>query len=136
MRVEPYLSLDGRCEAALAFYQKALGAKLEMMMRFKEAPDPSMIAPGTDDKIMHASILIGETRVMATDGHCNPDSEIKGVSLSIMAGDIEEAERFFNALSDGATITMPLEETFWSPRFGMLTDKFGVHWMINTEPAA
>lgn len=135
MRVEPYLSLDGRCEDAIEFYKKSLGAQVEMIMRFKDSPDPGMFTPGMEEKIMHASFKIGETTIMASDGRCNPDTELKGFNLAIQADSIDEAERLFAALSDGGTVTMPIEETFWSPRFGMVTDKFGVHWMVDVATA-
>ena len=129
--VEPYLFFEGRTEEALAFYQKALGAKLEMMMRNRESPEPpppGMNAPA--EKIMHASILIDGARVMASDGMCSGKPNFQGFSLAVTAASEAEAKRKFNALADGGKVTMPLTKTFFSPAFGMLTDRFGVGWMV------
>ena len=132
MQVQPYLFFDGRCEEALDFYKGALGAKVEMMMRFKENPDPQMgsCAPGSDDKIMHACFRVGDTAVMASDGHAKGNPEFKGFSLSITAKDVGEADKMFGALGQGGQVQVPLTKTFFSPRFGMVADKFGVGWMI------
>ncbi|MFG0260177.1 MAG: VOC family protein [Phycisphaerales bacterium JB041] len=132
-KIEPYLTFGGRCEEALEFYTKALGAKVEMAMRFSESPEPmpeGMVPPGFENKIMHASVMIGESRVMASDG-CGEGTEYSGFSLSVSVKTEGEADAAFNALADGGTVTMPLEKTFWSPKFGMLTDRFGVHWMVS-----
>ncbi|MCC7548040.1 MAG: VOC family protein [Burkholderiales bacterium] len=134
MKVEAYLTFNGRCEEAVQFYQEALGAKVEMMMRFKEAPDQppaGMLPPGSGDKIMHCSFRIGETVVMASDGLSFEGSSFKGFSLSIVVASEAEADRVFAALSEGGKVTMPLGKTFWSARFGMLEDRFGVAWMVN-----
>ena len=131
--IEPYLFFNGRCEEAVKFYQKALGAQVQMMMRYKESPEPpppGMTPPNWGDKIMHASLLIGGNRVMASDG-CAEKTSFEGFSLSISAPSEADADRVFNALSEGGQVRMPLSKTFWSPRFGMLTDRFGVGWMIN-----
>ncbi len=130
--LQPYLFFNGRCEEAIEFYKKALGAEVEMLVRFKESPDPvpaGMAPPGWDDKVMHASLRIGGTVVMASDG-CDPVSEFKGFSLSLSVPTEAEADRAFAALSEGGRVTMPLGKTFWSPRFGMLVDRFGVGWMV------
>ena len=135
--VEPYLFFGGRCEEALEFYGKALGAKVIMMMRHKESPEkqpPGMLPPGFEDKIMHASFEIGETTVMASDG-CEQGNKFGGFSLSLAVHSEAEAERAFTALSEGGEVQMPLTKTFWSPRFGMLTDRFGVGWMVNVLPS-
>ena len=134
MQVQPYLFFDGRCEEALEFYSKKLGAKVEMLMRFKESPDPGMVAPGTGDKVMHASFRIGETTVMASDGQCSGRPNFQGFSLSLTVPDEAEAERLFAALVDGGQVQMPLTKTFFSPRFGMVADRFGVSWMIFVAP--
>jgi PhnB protein len=134
MRIEPYLFFNGRCEEAIEFYKKALGAEVLMLMRFKESPEPpppGMIPPGSENKIMHASLRVGETTVMASDGGCNGQSDFQGFSLSITAADEAEADRKFAALADGGQVQMPLTKTFWSPRFGMLADRFGVGWMVS-----
>jgi len=133
MVVQAYLFFDGRCEEALGFYQRALGAELEMMMRFKEGPQPSspgMVPPGSEDKVMHASFRIGDTTVMASDGRCLGKPNFQGFALSITAADEAQADRTFAALADGGQVQMPLGKTFFSPRFGMLTDRFGVSWMV------
>lgn len=135
MKVEPYLFFEGTCEKAIEFYRKALGAELEMLMRYKEAPEPpppGMVPPGWDDKVMHASFRIGESRVMASDD-CTLQAKPGGFSLSIAASDVAQGEQLFKALADGGKVTMPFGKTFWSPGFGMLTDRFGVGWMVNTE---
>ena len=130
MQVQPYLFFDGRCEEAIEFYRKALGAKVDALMRFKESPDQSMIAPGTGEKVMHASLHIGDTTVMASDGRCEGKPSFQGFALSIAAKSEAEADRMFAALSDGGQVQMPLAKTFFSPRFGMAADRFGVSWMI------
>lgn len=137
--IEPYLFFNGRCEEALDFYSKALGAKVEMLLRFKDSPEPhppGMVPDGWADKVMHASFRIGNNVVMASDG-CGDGGKFEGFSLSISVADEAEAKRLFDALSADGKITMPLEKTFWSPCFGMVTDRFGVGWMIgvHTEPA-
>jgi PhnB protein len=130
MNVQPYLFFDGRCEEALDFYKKAIGAKVDMMMRFKESPDPNSCAPGSENKIMHAAFKIGDTQVMASDGRCEGKPSFQGFSLTINAKDEAEADRLFGALGDGGQVQMPLTKTFFSPRFGMVADRFGVGWMI------
>jgi PhnB protein len=133
MQVQPYLFFDGRCEKALEFYKKALGAKVEMLMRFKENPDSKnnpMCAPGSEDKIMHACFKVGDTSVMASDGHAKGHPEFKGFSLSVTATNEAEADKMFNALAEGGQVQMPQMKTFFSPRFGMVADKFGVGWMV------
>lgn len=131
--VHVYLFFGGRCEEAIAFYSKAIGARLDMLMRFDESPDPvppEMVPPGFDKKIMHASLYIGDTLVMASDG-CETTTRPSGFSLSLSMPNEREVDRAFAALSEGGSITMPLGRTFWSSRFGMLTDKFGVGWMVS-----
>lgn len=131
--IQPYLMFGGRCEEALEFYRSALGAQVDMLMRFSESPDPTppgMLPPGFENKVMHASFRIGDNILMASDG-CEEGSQFKGFSLSISVATEAEADRFFNALSDGGQVQMPLAKTFWSPRFGMLADRFGINWMIN-----
>ena len=134
MQVQSYLFFDGRCEEAIEFYKKTLGAKVEMMMRFKESPDSNhKITPGTENKIMHSSLRIGDTVVMASDGMGHGNPEFKGFSLSLNPKNAAEADRLFAALSDGGQVRQPLVKTFFSPSFGMLADKFGVGWMIMVE---
>lgn len=138
MQVQPYLFFDGRCEEAIEFYKKTLGAKVEMLMRFKESPEPpppGCMAPGTEDKVMHACLRIGDTAVMASDGQCGGKPSFQGVSLSITAPTEADADRMFNALADGGQVQMPLAKTFFSPRFGVVADRFGMSWMVIVEPA-
>lgn len=133
MQIQPYLFFDGRCEEAIEFYKKALGAKVEMLMRFKESsepPPPGAIPPGSENKIMHSCLRIGDTAIMASDGNCAGKQKFQGFSLSLTARDESEADRLFKALSDGGQVQMPLTKTFFSPRFGMVADRFGVGWMI------
>jgi len=129
--IQPYLSFGGRCEEAIEFYRKALGAELLMMMRFKEAPEPSGMPECFEEKVMHASLRVGNTVLMASDGRCEGPTTFEGFSLAITVGDEAEAERVFAALSEGGLVTMPLEKVFWSPKFGMLQDRFGVSWMVS-----
>ena len=134
MQIQPYLFFDGRCEEAVEFYKKTLGAEVTMLMRFKDSPEPpppGMVQPGSENKIMHTSFRIGETTVMASDGHCLGSPAFQGFSLSSHCPNEAEAERVFAALADGGQVQMPLTKTFWSPRFGMVADRFGVSWMVN-----
>jgi PhnB protein len=130
MQVQPYLFFDGRADEALEFYKKAVGAAPKMLMRFKDAPDQSMITPGSADKIMHAAVEIGDTTVLMSDGRCTGTTNFQGFALAFSARNEAEADKVFGALSDGGQVTMPLAKTFFSPRFGMLSDKFGVGWMV------
>jgi PhnB protein len=132
MQVQPYLFFDGRAEEAIEFYRKALGAKVEMLMRFKDnpQPQPGTVPPGADNKVMHASFTIGDTKVMASDGRCTGKPSFEGFALSVDAADEAEAKRKFAALSEGGKVQMPLSKTFYSPAFGMVADRFGVSWMV------
>jgi PhnB protein len=134
MQVQPYLFFDGRCEEAVEFYRKALGAEIGMMMRFKDAPPSpggeSMVPPGAEEKIMHMEFRVGQTTIMASDGRCMGQPSFQGFSLSLMPTNAAEAERLFGALSDGGQVQMPLAATFFSASFGMVADRFGVSWMI------
>jgi len=134
MQVQPYLFFDGRAEEAIEFYKKAVGAEVGMLMRWKDSPEKSMCTPNNENKVMHASLTIGNTRVMASDGENKGHPDFKGFALSLDAKDEADADRLFNALSSGGKVTMPMTKTFFSPRFGMLADKFGVNWMVIVEP--
>ncbi|MGZ5866271.1 MAG: VOC family protein [Xanthobacteraceae bacterium] len=134
MQVQSYLFFDGRCDEAIEFYKKTLGAEVDMLMRWKDSPDKSMCSPGNENKVMHASLKIGETRVMASDDRNTGNPEFKGFALSVNAKDEADANRLFNSLSNDGKVMMPLGKTFFSPRFGMMTDKFGVNWMVIVEP--
>jgi PhnB protein len=134
MQVQPYLFFEGRCDEALAFYRDALGAEVDMLMRYKDSPDPHM-NPCTDrpdmaEKVMHAAFRIGETTLMGSDGMNSGKPSFQGFSLSLSPSDASEASRLFNALADGGQVHMPLTQTFFSPSFGMVADRFGVSWMI------
>jgi PhnB protein len=132
MIVQNYLTFDGRCEEAIEFYKRALGAEVEMLMRFKDAPQDQQctISPGTENKVMHACLRIGDTSVMASDGRNRGAPNFQGFNLAIQVADAAEANKVFAALSDGGNVTMPLAKTFFSPHFGMVDDRFGVHWMV------
>ncbi len=130
--VQAYLFFGGRCEDALTFYREAIGAEVDLLMRFDESPDPvpaGMLQPGFERKVMHSAFRVGGTTIMASDG-CDEGSGFSGFSLSLAVASEDEADRAFAALAEGGTITMPMGKTFWSPRYGMLTDRFGISWMI------
>ncbi|MBX7157615.1 MAG: VOC family protein [Verrucomicrobiae bacterium] len=131
--IQPYLFFNGNCEEALEFYKNAVGAKVEMLMRFKDSPEPpppGRVPSGYENKVMHASFRIGESVLMASDG-CGESENFKGFSLSLSVATEAEAKRAFDVLAVGGQVTMPLAKTFWSPCFGMLTDRFGMGWMVN-----
>ena len=132
MQVQSYLMFNGRCEEALEFYKKAIGAKVEMMMRFKDAPE-GQCAPGSENNIMHSSFKVGDTVLMASDGMNSGPLEFKGISLTLNPKTEAECERLFNALAAGGQVFQPLIKTFFSPKFGVVTDKFGVNWMVLVE---
>ena len=136
-QVQPYLFFGGRCEEALEFYRQKLGATIGMMFRFTESPEPvpeGLLQPGFENKIMHAEFQVGNARIMASDG-CNDISKFSGFRLSLSLATVEAAERAFAALAEGGTIDMPICETFWSPRYGQVTDKFGLGWMVSVPGA-
>ena len=133
MKVQSYLFLDGRCEEAIDFYKSAVSAEVEMLMRVKDSPEPpqpGMYPPGSDDKILHASFRVGDTVVMASDGNCTGKPAFQGISLALSVDDEADAHRRFDALAEGGDVQMPLTRTFFSPAFGMVTDRFGVGWMV------
>ncbi|MGH6837952.1 MAG: VOC family protein [Methylocella sp.] len=134
MQVQPYLFFEGRCEEAVEFYRKALGAEITMLLRFKESPDPSTCPSGTLDKVMHMSFRVGDTTLLASDGRCSGQPNFQGLSLSLTAPSDSEAERLFAALAKGGQVQMALTKTFFSSRFGMVADRFGVPWMISVAP--
>jgi PhnB protein len=137
MFIEPYLFFEGRCDEAVEFYRKNLGAEVGTLMRYKESPEPhqpGMLPPGSENKVMHGVIKIGDTKVMVSDGRCSGKTAFQGFALTITAPDIAQADRMFAALADGGQVQMALAKTFFSPRFGMVTDRFGVLWMIIVMP--
>ena len=137
MQIQPYLFFDGRAEEAAEFYRAQLGAEITMLMRNKDAPDkppPGMLPPNSENKVMHMALKIGDTTVLASDGSCSGKPVFQGFSLSLTVKDEDEAGRTFGALADGGQVQMPLGKTFFSPSFGMLTDRFGVAWMVYVAP--
>ena len=141
MQVQPYVFFDGRCDEALEFYKKALGAQVTMLMRFKDAPPmgdgggggcPGGTPPA--DKVMHAEMAIGETTLLVSDGNSSGNPKFEGVSLAIGCNTVEEVERLWKGLSDGGKPIMPLAQTFFSPKFGMIADRFGLTWMLMAHP--
>jgi PhnB protein len=133
MTIQPYLTFGGRCQEAVDFYREALGAEVQMLMRFKEAPDqppPGMVPDNWGDKIMHVSLKIGDAVLMASDGCASSEKNFQGFSLSLTAANEAEADRKFAALCKSGQVTMPLGKTFFAQRFGMLVDRFGVSWMV------
>jgi PhnB protein len=131
MQVEPYLFFDGRCEEALEFYKKALGAEVMALIRFKDSPDPTMVHGGMDpNKILHAVFRVGETTIMTSDGRNQGKPNFQGFALSIAVKTEAETKKLFNALAEGGRVEMPLAKTFFSPSFGMVVDRFGIMWMI------
>jgi len=130
MQIQPYLFFDGRCEEAVEFYKRALGAKVEMLMRYRDNPAPEANPHGAADKVMHASFRIGDAVVMASDGRCAGKPSFQGFALTLSARDEPEARRLFAMLAEGGQVQMPMGKTFFSPAFGMVNDKFGVLWMV------
>jgi PhnB protein len=136
MQVDPYLNFDGRTEEAIEFYRTALGAKVTMLMRFKDSPaanDPAMSAP--PDKVIHARFTVGSSTILASDSKCGGKPNFQGISLSLTVADGAEAEKCFNALAAGGQVQMPLAKTFFSSHFGMVADRFGVSWMVYVAPS-
>jgi len=138
MQVQSYLFLDGRAEEAIEFYRKTLGAEVLMLMRFKDSPEPAkpgMVPPGSENKVMHSCIRVGDSQVMLSDGYCQGKPVFQGFALSLTVANEAEADRKFAALADGGKVQAPLSKTFFSPRFGMVADRFGVSWMVIVQDA-
>lgn len=136
--IQPYLFFSGRCEEAVEYYRSALGAEVDLLLRYRDSPEPmppESIPPGWEDKIMHVGFRIGCAVVMASDG-CGEEEAISGFAIALNVATEAETDRYFNALTEGGEVLMPLGKTFWSPRFGMVTDRFGVCWMVGVEPEA
>lgn len=133
MQIQSYLFFDGRCDEAIEFYKSVFGAEVGVLMRWKDGPDKSMCTPANENKVMHSSVTIGESRVMMSDGRNSGAPKFEGFALSVNAKDDADADRMFNALAVGGQVTMPMSKTFFAPRFGMVADKFGMHWMILVE---
>ena len=132
MQIQPYLFFNGRCDEAIDFYRAAVGADVTMLMRFKDSPEPT--THGAEEKVMHASLRIGNTTVLVSDGRCTGELIFQGFALSLTVADDAEAERLFAALGDGGQMQMPLAKTFFSSKFGMVADRFGVLWMVYVAP--
>jgi PhnB protein len=129
--IQPYLFFNGRCEEAMEFYRKALDAKVTAVIRYKDNPNPT-IPPGYEDKIMHANFSVGDTQIMTSDGNGNQNPDFEGFALTLNVATEAEADRYFAALATGGQVHMPLAKTFYSPKFGMVSDRFGILWMIMT----
>ena len=130
MNLELYLFFEGRCDEAIEFYRKALGAEATALMRYRDNPEGGSVPQGREDKVMHANIRIGETTVMLSDGDCSGQTDFRGFSLCLNPTTETEATRMFDGLSEGGTVLMPLGKTFFSPLFGMVRDRFGLFWMV------
>ncbi len=133
--IQPYLFFAGQCDRAIEFYRTAIGARVEMLMRYNESPDPTppgMLQPGFENKIMHATLTVGGAIIMVSDG-CDDKSRFDGFRLSLALPTEADAQRAFTALSEGGTVEFPIGKTFWSPCFGMVTDRFGVGWMVTVH---
>ena len=137
MKISSYLNFDGTCEAAFKFYEATLGGKISAMMPFGSTPACDHVPESHRDKIMHARITVGDQELMGSDCiPAHPYEGIKGCSVSLQLNDVGESKRIFKALSENGIIEMPLQETFWAARFGMVKDQFGVPWMVNCEQAS
>jgi len=137
MQVQTYLNFDGRCEEAIEFYRKVLGAEVEMLMRLKDSPEPpapGAVPPGSENKVMHTAFRIGDTTIMASDCHAGGKPNFQGFSLSLQVKKEADVDRIINALADGGKVQMPVAKTFFSPRFGVVSDRFGVSWMVLVMP--
>ena len=136
MDLNPYLSFNGTCEAAFKFYEEALGGKGIVIMKYRDSPMSSAVPPDWQDKVMHGHMFIGGQMIMGSDPSASHFSKPQGITLSLSTDKADEAERLFNALAVNAKVSMPLQETFWATRFGMLEDQFGIPWMVNCGKAA
>lgn len=133
MQVTPHLPFPGNCEEALQFYEKALGAKTLRILTYAETPMASHVPPDWGKKIVHGRFQVGDTFVMVVDAGPDHYQAPKGISLTLSIDEPQEAERVFNALAEGGSIGMPIQETFWAHRFGVVTDRFAIPWMVNCE---
>jgi PhnB protein len=136
MRLNPHLSFDGRCEEAFKFYEQCLGGKIQTMMTYGDSPMTDRVPSEWRDKIIHATLIVGETALMGADVAPGHYKEPRGFSVTIQIKDPGDAERIFHALAESGTVTMPLQQTFWAVRFGMVVDRFGIPWMVNCGQAA
>jgi len=132
MQLNPYLTFNGNCEEAFNFYAKCLRGELALVQRFGDTPGCEGMPASYRDKIMHVRLQLGDQVLMASDNHPDhPFDGIKGCSIALSVDQADEADRIFNELAQGGVVVMPMQETFWAKRFGMVNDRFGVPWMIN-----
>ena len=136
MQLNPYLTFGGQCEAAFKFYEKVLGGKIEAMMPHEGTPAAEHVPPEWRNKIMHARLTVGDKVLMGSDAPPAHHEPMKGFSVTLGVDDPADAERIFHALAENGTVRMPIQQTFWAARFGMLMDQFGIPWMINCEQAS
>ena len=136
MQVSTYIYFNGQCEAALKFYEQCLGAKIDGLLKYRGTPGAEQVPPDWIDKILHARLIVGETSLLASDAPPGHYEEPKGFSIALQVKSPADAERIFRELSEKGKVTMPLQQTFWAPRFGMLVDRYGIPWMINCEQPA
>jgi PhnB protein len=136
MQMNPYLGFNGKCEAAFKFYEKVLSGKILMMMKYGDSPMAGQTSPDFKDKIMHARLAVGDKLLMGSDAPPQMYEPMKGISITLSLDKPEDADRIFGALAENGTVRMPIQQTFWAQRFGMLTDQFGTPWMINCETPA
>lgn len=133
MKITPYLNFDGQCAEAFRFYEQVLGGKIEAMSTYDKSPMAEQVPPGWESRVLHTTLRIGDQLLMGADSLPGQHQKAQGISVSLHIDDPSEAERTFHALAEGGTATLPIQETFWAKRFGMLVDKFGIPWMINCE---
>ena len=133
MQANPYIVFNGDCEEALKFYEQTIGAKIEFLQKFAESPAAGMAPPDWGDKVLHATVKIDESYLMASDAPPGHYAKPQGISVSLSLNDPEKGERIFNALAQGGTVQMPFEKTFWAAGFGMCIDRFGIPWMVNCD---
>ena len=133
MQLNPYLHFNGQCEAAFQMYEKCLGGKIEAMMTYAGTPGEEHVQPDWRNKIMHARLVVGDTVLMASDARAEHYKQPNGFSVSLQLKDTAEAERIFHALAENGKVNMPIQQTFWAARFGILIDQFGIPWMVNCE---
>ena len=136
MQLNPHLSFNGQCEEAFKFYQQCLGGTIQMMMTHGDSPIADQVPSEWHGKIMHATLVVGQTILMGADFQPDHYQKPTGFSIGIQINDTAEAERIFNALSESGKVTMPLQQTFWATRFGMVVDRFGIAWMVNCGDGA
>jgi PhnB protein len=135
MQINPYLNFDGQCEAAFKFYEQVLDGKVTFQMTWGEMPGADQFPVESHKLIMHSTLSVGDKLLMGADAPPGRYQQPKGINVSIHLKEIGEGERIFNALAEGGNVTMPFQQTFWSPGFGMCVDRFGIPWMINCEPS-